>query len=258
MDENIVYYEPLDYTFQNPPTSNNTKLWNPNGFIVISLLFSFLPAAILYSMNYGRLGDTKKRNIILAVAFSAFVFAITLGFLIDSPITKPLLYGLNIGLGMYMHSTQKDAYSMHLINGGKKASYIIPITVCLLATILIVYISVKTSANIPAQMKQFCDDELYYTDNVTLDEVNKLGNYLEKVSAFGYDEHAISVKLDKKSDVYIFSMVIDKNYFNDEEYLNNIKPFAQSLSSNLFNNSQVEIDVCDNRFNPIKAIKAYS
>ena len=39
---------------------SNVKLWNPKGFIVIGILFSFLPAAILYSINYGRLGFRKE------------------------------------------------------------------------------------------------------------------------------------------------------------------------------------------------------
>ncbi|MGH4119506.1 hypothetical protein [Clostridium sp.] len=36
------------------------KLWNPKGFLILSILFSFLPAGILYSLNYGRLGLSKK------------------------------------------------------------------------------------------------------------------------------------------------------------------------------------------------------
>jgi|GEM_PF-6619064 len=36
------------------------KLWNPDTFLILSPLFSFLPAAILYALNWGRLGYIKK------------------------------------------------------------------------------------------------------------------------------------------------------------------------------------------------------
>jgi hypothetical protein len=252
MDDLISTAENQESINQVQVTENKTKLWNPKFFIVISALFSFLPAAILYSLNYGRLGNGKKRNMLLIAYIFLFIIVISLSFLIQNSIMKALFYGLNIGLGVYMQIDQTKLYIKHIQEGGKKASYIIPVIICTCITGFVIW-GMFSSVNVPDQMKKFSGDEMYYTDNVTINEVNKLGNFLEENDFFINDGKTVSVKLDKKSDTYIFSMILNKKYIDDKEYMDNLKQFAQQLSTDLFK-SKVEIDICDNTFKPIKVV----
>lgn len=41
-------------------TLADIRLWNPKRFIIIGMIFSFFAAAILYSINYYRLGIKEK------------------------------------------------------------------------------------------------------------------------------------------------------------------------------------------------------
>ncbi|PKM72072.1 MAG: hypothetical protein CVU91_11325 [Firmicutes bacterium HGW-Firmicutes-16] len=246
-------WEPYD---QTQVIVNNTKLWNPKSFIAISVFFSFLPAAILYSINYGRLGETRKRNIGLVVSFLSFVVGICLGFFIDSTFMKYVFYGLNVGFGIYIQNDQTKLYNAHIQSGGQKASYLIPVIICVSVSALLIFgfiFGTIRYSNIPDQKKEFSGDELYYTDNVNIDEVNKLGEYLEDNNVFSNDGDTWSFKLDKKDDTYIFSMIVSEENINNEEYLEAAKLLAQQLASDVFQ-SQVEIDACDNKFNPLKVI----
>lgn len=253
MEEFDNNWKPLDLT---SVIGNSVKLWNPKAFIAISVFFSFLPAAILYSINYGRLGETRKRNTSLIISFLVFAIAICLSILIDNIIMKYVFYGLNIGIGMYLQNDQLKLYNSHLLNGGQEASYLIPVIICVCALALLIFwiiLGTIRYSNIPDQKKEFSGDELYYTDNVSINEVNKLGNYLEDNKVFSNDGDTWSFKLDKKDDAYIFSMIVSEEKSNNEEYLDAAKQFAQQLSSDVFH-SQVEIDACDNKFKPLKVI----
>jgi hypothetical protein len=232
--------------------SNERKLWNPKSFIWMSVFFSFLPSAILYSLNYGRLGNTKKRNIYLVTSIFMFAIMISLGIFIEVSALKTLFYGLNIGLGIYMRKDQLAAYNEHILNGGKKASSIIPVLACVAILAFGIW-GIIYSANIPDKMLQINGDELYYTDNIKIDEVKKIGEYLENNGILVNDDNSISVKIDKKSDVFVFSIVMKKEYINDKETVEFFKSLAQQLSTDLFY-SKVEVQLCDNRFNVLKVI----
>lgn len=89
------------------------KIWNPKNFVVLSIVFSYLPVAIFYSLNYGRLGYSKKRTIFMISSIVVYVLLITL-VIFANTLVASLFTGLNIGLGIYFRSSQKELYNKHI------------------------------------------------------------------------------------------------------------------------------------------------
>lgn len=228
-------------------------LWNPTSFIIISLLFSFLPAVIMYSINYGRLGQAKKRTFYLISGFILFILMVFVSMFFNASILKAVTYSINVALGMYMRNDQRNMYDNYINAGGKKASLVLPVILCIALTTLVI-VSIVYSANIPDKKLTFQGDDLYYTDNITKEETNKLGLYLEDYGLIVKDNKTISLKIDKKQNAYILSIVINKNYLNDKSTLESVKDLCKDLSLDVFNNKKVEVDLCDNNFKNLKTI----
>lgn len=238
---------------QEVKQTTGKRLWNPKRFIILSILFSFLPAAILYSLNYGRLGFSKKRNISLFISFIAFAIMISMVFLINQGIVKSISYGLNIGAAVFMNNDQSKIFENHVKNGGQKASYLVPVFVSIVITAIILAFTIYSS-NIPDQKLMFNGSELYYTENVQKGDAQKLGDYLSKQGAFN-ESKQISVKIDKQSNTYKFSLIIDdQSKLGDIGFQQTIKSMCEELSKNVFNNSNVDINLCDKVFKPLKTI----
>ncbi|MDP4145908.1 MAG: hypothetical protein Q8936_15710 [Bacillota bacterium] len=232
--------------------STGKGLWNPKGFLILSILFSFLPAAVLYSLNYGRLGLSKKRNISLVVSFVFFIVMISMVFVINQGIMKSIIYGVNIGVAIYMNNNQAKIFENHIKNGGKKASYIVPTLASIVISAVILSLAFY-SINIPDQKLIFKGNELYYTDRVSKQDAENLGNYLSEQGFFN-ENRKTSVKIDKLSNTYKFSLIIDKNHLEDKELEQSVKDMINILSKNVFNSNKVDIVLCDDVFKPLKTI----
>lgn len=113
------------------------KLWNPNSFIVFSVLSSFLPAGIMYALNYGRSGYNKKKWTYLIGVIIFLPIALFLTSLLPDFLSKTVLTGINAVGGIYFMNTQEQLYKNHIKSGEKRASYFLPITISLLFTALI-------------------------------------------------------------------------------------------------------------------------
>lgn len=235
-----------DYKYRKP-------IWNPKSFAAISVLFSFFPAAILYSINYGRLGYPKKKKLYMILSFVGFALLISLTVLIPQTYIKAICMGINIGLGSYMMRDQLPLYKSHIENGGRKASLVLPIIGCLVLCGLFLGLYIY-SANIPQTVLTFGGDELYYTQNIEKSDAERVGILLEKDGAFKDDGKTISLKLDKNASSYIISLVVNKQYINDQNVINQMKDFANAMSQQAFMNSKVIVNLCDNRFNVIKSV----
>lgn len=244
-DTNVAAYENI-----------YVKLWNPKWFTALGVLFSFLPAAILCALNYGRLGDTGKKNNYLIISGIGFVAMILLAFIVQQDLMKYVFYALNIGIASYMSKNQTDIFKNHINSGGQKASYIVPVVVCILVTVVIV-VSMIYTMNIPEQKMIFGDSELYYTENVQKSEVEKLGAYLVEQGFLGEGQES-SVKIDKLMHIYVFSFIPAKEslkeYLNDPEWEQAFKEMSNDLSRDVFDDSVVAIVLCDNTFKPLKTI----
>lgn len=251
MDESMEFNSTVVIN-QEVSQTTGKKLWDPKGFIVLSVLFSFLPAAILYSLNYGRLGLYKKRNISLFISFIAFAIMISMAFLINQSMLKVIFYGLNLGAAAYMNQGQTKVYKNHILNGGRKASYLVPAVISTVIAAIFLFL-LFYSINIPDQKLMFKGSELYYTENVQKDAAEKLGTYLSEQGFFD-ESRKISVKIDKKSTTYEFSIIVDKSSIGNSDLEQSLKDMCEELSKEVFDNSKVDIVLCDNVFKPLKTI----
>lgn len=233
---------------------SNIKLWNPKGFIFIGIFFSFLPAAILYSINYGRLGLKKERNYNLFGLSIWFVILSFLAFYIESNIMKYVFEGLNIALSSYMRNKQMDLYNKHIENGGRKASYLLPVIICLVILGLIIWAMIY-SFYVPAKSLKFYDDELYYTERISDSEAKEIGGFLGNVEFFANDNITINAGIDKNRKDYIFSLVVIDEAVNDTELDAYMKEIGSLMSKQLFNGQPVKLNLCNDRFKVIKTIQ---
>ena len=101
---------------------------------------------------------------------------------------------------------------------------------------------------------EFNGGELYYTKNVTETEAKKFGEFLLKEEFF--DGREKSVQLDKSGSTYQFRMVIKPELQNDESYAEKVKLFASELSANFFNNTPIEIHLCDENLKTVRVVKS--
>src|SRR5471030_298104 len=89
------------------------KLWNPNSFIIFSVLFSFLPAGIMCSLNYGRCGNKRKKWTILLSTILGFMALITLAIILSVKYSIIFL-PINIGVAIYLRNIQRELYKEHI------------------------------------------------------------------------------------------------------------------------------------------------
>ena len=88
--------------------------------------------------------------------------------------------------------------------------------------------------------------EIEYNNTVKYNEVNDLGNFLIQT---GFTDGTLkSIVLVKDQNTYVFKMVVDETSWTDQEYHNLAKEYAQEMSSTIFNDKNVEIQLCNEYF----------
>ncbi|WP_457616356.1 hypothetical protein [Lutibacter sp.] len=96
--------------------------------------------------------------------------------------------------------------------------------------------------------------EIYYTDKVTLEEVQKLGDYLIKSEFADGVTRSVQLTKDEQTGSYIFKMATKKSIANNELYIVLAKVIAKQFSDSIFNKTPVDYYFCDQKFNPIRKI----
>lgn len=239
-------------------TMSKKKLWNPKSFIVFSVFFSFLPAGIMCSLNYGRCGYQRKKWICLSLTILGFIGLIALTSFI-SPKAPSIALPFNIAIGIYLRNIQLRLYEEHIQNGGEKASYLLPIVLGILLLALCIASAIYSSF-LPHNSLSYNKNKLYYTDSITESEAQKLGNCLNSDGFFTTSSQD-DVKIDKQKDRYIFSMILDNQYQNDN-FLNSDElrkmgeELSKEISQKVFANSKVQVNFCDNKFKVFKSINS--
>jgi hypothetical protein len=234
---------------------NKKGLWNPRCFLVIGMIFSFLPAGVLYALNYGRSGYKKKRNItLLSVIVGFLLFLIAASFL-PGNLSKYIVYGVNVSIAGYFSRDQKELYTSHILAGGKRASFVLATCLSIFISALILGPIIALSiyyGDIPENKIKIHETELYYTENIKQDEAKKFGEYLYNYRFIGDNDQA-SLKIDKVSNEYIFSVIIDEKYLDDEQVASKYQGLANSLSKVYFKNLKVKVQFCNERFKELKS-----
>ena len=126
----------------------------------------------------------------------------------------------------------------------------------LLVTGLILTTSLLTVAcNNFGKKLMFKKGELYYTKNVNEADAKKLGDYLVSQDFFT-DQKRITVQLDKRTETYLFRLVVLPEYVDKADYIDLWTNMSGVLSRDVFNGSPVEIQFCNDRLESKRTIPA--
>jgi hypothetical protein len=94
--------------------------------------------------------------------------------------------------------------------------------------------------------------QLFYTDKITEEEANRMVNFL--IESEFVDGEKKTIQLNKNGKTYEFRLVVKKGIEQDQEYIELSKIFTLELSKFVFNNSPVDIHMCDELLNTIRVI----
>lgn len=110
-----------------PATSPAPPPWSPGAIAAISFFCTFLPAAILHTLNWSRLGRPRAAAPWIAVwavgfaAFMALAFATT-----DEPAVTRAFGLVNFVIAGYFYKSQSALFDAHTQRGGQKAKIGLP------------------------------------------------------------------------------------------------------------------------------------
>lgn len=95
----------------------------------------------------------------------------------------------------------------------------------------------------------FNGTDVYYNDGVTVEQAQKLGEYLIESKFTDGTEKAVQLAKDETTGNLVFRMIVN----NDIDKSNDMfKIFAQALSKDVFNGKPVDMHLCDNKFKTLK------
>lgn len=229
-------------------------LWRPTHLLVMSVIFSPVITMICYILNFHRLGEIKKRNNAIIGYITITAFVIIGVFMLPDVITK-LTTIINITCGIFMKQSQDKQFKNHIDNGGKVASLVIPIIASIVVFGFAVF-SMIYSENIPTTSAKFYNDEIYYTENITSEEVSKLAEYMAGIGFFGDDENEVAFKFDRIDDTYKISFSVNKEALNDQEIIDTFSSVRNDIEDSIFINQKVVIALTDSRFKELKIISS--
>lgn len=98
------------------------------------------------------------------------------------------------------------------------------------------------------------NNELYYTESVTSEQAQALGDYLVKGEFFANDGNDRTVQLNKTGSTYEFRMVVKKGLDQDQGTIDLMKTVAAELSENVFKGENVDIHLCDDTLKTLRVV----
>ena len=214
---------------------DNKKIFNLKQIEGACIIGSPIVAGILISHNYKMFGERKKGFlwIIIGILWTLGLLGIALLIpenIVDS--TTMFVPALN-GLILYpiINRLQGNKIKEHFNNEGAKGSnwIVAGLTVLIAAMILTPIIILDRVSPINQYTRQeFNTNGIYYNYDMPIDEVNKLGGILQRIEYFNTESPAEAVFLSTDS-TYEFKLIIEKDFFNDNTYLFDIKQIFKHI-----------------------------
>jgi hypothetical protein len=215
---------------------DNKKIYNLRQIQIVCVIGSPFVAGILISHNYSKFGEGRKSTlwIFFGTLWTLALFGIAL--LIPEEISRSAGMAIPFLNGALIHPIvnrlQGERIREHFENDGKKSSNWLPIglTVLLMALILTPMILLDRISNVNNYLRADSNGNgVFYNQNTSVDEVDKLGNILTRIDYFNSENLTEVVFVDCDS-VFELKLVSDKNYFNDTEYLNEMQSVFKHIS----------------------------
>lgn len=92
--------------------------------------------------------------------------------------------------------------------------------------------------------------QIIYTDKVTLDEVNKLKDYL--VDADFADDSPKTIEFDKKDGKFLFRMVVKEGFEKQDSNARILKIFGDNISKEAFGGAPLEVHMCNDTLETLR------
>ncbi len=112
-----------------------------------------------------------------------------------------------------------------------------------------------TSCNPYGQKITYDQLEIYYKDGVTKEEASKAGDYIIAEKIVSNLNKKRSFQITKKHGRFIFKMVVNPELVSNVEFMQLASQATESLSKDVFNGADVDIELCDAPFKTFKVIK---
>jgi len=111
------------------------RAWNPTGIFWLGMVFSVLPAGILWALNFEKLGQPsrKKSSFVTVGLYSLLVLIMSVLPRVSLIITTPV----NIAICWTYYTSQSTLFRDFLTQGGQKGSFRRPIAFSLVVIILV-------------------------------------------------------------------------------------------------------------------------
>ena len=139
------------------------------------------------------------------------------------------------------------------IRSAKKRKYT-TISLLILTMLFSLILSACGGADYGTKLNFGEKNELYYTENVKVEEAQALGNYLVKQEFFANDDNARTVQLNKTGSTYEFRMVIKEGLEKDQSTIDAMKIFAADLSKSVFKDATVDMHLCDDTLKTLRVV----
>ncbi len=97
----------------------------------------------------------------------------------------------------------------------------------------------------------FNGTDVYYNDGVTVEQAQKLGEYLIESEFTDGTEKSVQLVKEETTGNFVFRMVVSNDIDESNDMI--IKAYAQALSKDVFNDKPVDMHLCDNKFKTLKA-----
>jgi hypothetical protein len=111
------------------------RAWNPTGIFWLGMVFSVLPAGILWALNFEKLGQPsrKKSSFVMVGLYSLLVLIMSVLPKVSLIITTPV----NIAICWTYYTSQSTLFRDFLTQGGQERSFRRPIAFSLVVIILV-------------------------------------------------------------------------------------------------------------------------
>jgi hypothetical protein len=218
-------------------------IYTKKATLIASFLGGPLVGGYLISKNFKILGEDEKSRTAIFAGIIFFVIFFELIFLIPDPIFDkipnsllPSIYTLII---YYLYKRHLEVKVNEYLNeDGPKASGWKIFGISIIGLILtIAYIGVRVSFMplYEGEVMEFGEmrNQIYYDDDISKYDVNKLG---EALAEFGYfeDNYKQIVQFRVEDDTYELLLFIDKQWWSDEKILQSLNYFEGHLTENVF------------------------
>ena len=218
----------------------NRKIYNLKQIEGACVIGSPIVAGILIAHNYRIFGKRQKGIFWIIIGIVWTFTLIGLGTILPENISKSagMVFPFLNGAILYpiINRLQGDQIKEHFDNNGEKGSnwLIAGLTVAFVALILTPMILINKISPINNYTRQtFNTNGIYYNQNMSVGDVNKLGGILQRIEYFNPESPAEVVFLSTDT-TYEFKLITEKSFFNDSIYLNEVQQIFNHVNSYKF------------------------